>query len=51
MPVNAGVGALLNSKPAFVQIMVWRQTGVKPLFEPLMAKFIDVYMRHPASMS
>ena len=28
--------------PALVQIMVWRRTGDKPLFEPMMASYTDV---------
>ena len=27
----------INNKPALVQIMVWHQTGDKPLSEPMMA--------------
>ena len=34
-----------------VQIMAWRQTGTKPLSEPLLAKLTDAYMRHSAEMS
>ena len=29
----------LKIKPAMVQMMAWRRTGDKPLFEPIMAKF------------
>ena len=32
-------------------IMAWRQTGDKPLSEPMMTQFNDAYMRRSASMS
>ena len=35
----------IHNKPAFVQAMVWRRTGNKPLPEPMMTQFIDAYMR------
>ena len=38
-----------NNIPALVEIMAWRQTGDKPLSEPMMVKF--TYLRHSASMS
>ena len=41
----------LKNKPTVVQIMAWRQTGAKPLSEPLLAKLTDAYMRHSAEMS
>ena len=41
----------INNIPALVQIMAWRQTGDKPLSEPMMAQFNDAYVRHSASMS
>ena len=41
----------IDNKPTLVQIMALRQTGDKPLSEPMMALFSDVYMRHSASMS
>ena len=41
----------IDNKPALVQIMAWRQTGDKPLSEPMMAYFTDVFMRHMALMS
>ena len=31
--------------------MAGRQTGDKPLSEPMMTQFNDAYMRHSASMS
>ena len=40
-----------NNVPALVQIMAWRQTGDKPLSEPMMTQFNDAYMHHLASMS
>ena len=36
----------IDSKPALVQVMAWRQTGDKPLFELMLIQFTDVYMRH-----
>ena len=41
----------INNIPVLVQIMAWRRTGDKPLSEPMMTQFNDVYMRHSASMS
>ena len=35
-----------DNKPALVQVMVWSRTGDKPLTEPIMIQFTDVYMRH-----
>ena len=40
-----------NIIPALVQIMVWRRSVDKPLFEPMVAWFTGAYMRHSASMS
>ena len=36
----------IYNKSAFVQVMVLRQTGDKPLSEPLLTHFIDAYMWH-----
>ena len=36
----------IDNKPSLVQVMAWRRTGDKPLPEPMMAMFIDAYMRH-----
>ena len=36
----------IDSKPALVQMMAWRQTGDNPLPEPMMTQFIKAYMRH-----
>ena len=33
-------------KPALAQLMAWHRKGDKPLPAPVMAQFIDVYMRH-----
>ena len=41
----------INNIPALVKVMAWRRTGDKPLSEPMMAQFNDVYMHHSASMS
>ena len=41
----------INNIPALGQIMAWRRSGDKPLSEPMIVKFTDVYMRHSASMS
>ena len=37
---------LIDNKSALVQVMAWRQTGDKPLPEPLLTQFADAYMRH-----
>ena len=31
--------------------MAWRRPGDKPLFQTMMDKFTDTYMRHSAAMS
>ena len=36
----------INNIPALVEIMVWRRSGDKPLFEPMLTQFIDAYIRH-----
>ena len=36
----------IDNKPALVQVMAWRQTGDKPLPEPVIAQFADAYKRH-----
>ena len=33
------------------QILAWRRTGDKPLFEPLITYVADAYMRNSALMS
>ena len=42
---------LIDNMAALVQIMAWRQTGDKPLSEPMLARCTDAYMRYSASMS
>ena len=34
----------IDNKPAWVQVMVWRQTGDMPLPEPMLTQFTDAYM-------
>ena len=41
----------IDNKPAMVHVMAWRRTGGKPLPEPMMAQFIDAYLRHQGEMS
>ena len=41
----------IDTKPALVQVMTWCQTGDKPLPEPMLTQFIDVYMGHQGEMS
>ena len=41
----------INNIPALVQVIAWRRPGDKQLSDPMMVKFTDAYMRHPASMS
>ena len=36
----------INNKPALVQVLAWRQTGDKPLPEPMLNQFTDAYMGH-----
>ena len=36
----------IDNKPVLVQVMAWRQTGNKPLSEPMLTQFTDAYMRH-----
>ena len=42
---------LMNNKPSLVQIMDCRQTGDKPLSEPMTVEFTDTYMHDSTSMS
>ena len=37
---------LNDNKTALVQVMSWRRTGNKPLFEPMLTQFTDAYMWH-----
>ena len=41
----------IKNIPPLVQIMACHRPGGKPLSEPMVAYFIEAYMRHPASMS
>ena len=36
----------IDSKAALVQVMAWRQTGDKPLSEPMLNRFTDACMWH-----
>ena len=36
----------VDNKPALVQVMAWRQIGDKPLPDPMLTQFTDVYMQH-----
>ena len=36
----------IENKSALVQVMAWRQTGDKPLPEPMPTQFTDAYMWH-----
>ena len=36
----------INIIPALVQIKAWRQSGGKPLSEPMLTQFTAAYMRH-----
>ena len=36
----------IDNKPALVRVMAWRQTGDKPLREPMLDYCIDAYMQH-----
>ena len=41
----------IDNNSVLVQVMAWRWTGDKPLPEPMLAQFIDAYMRHQGKMS
>ena len=36
----------IDTKWAFLQVMVWRWMGNKPLPEPMLIQFTDAYMQH-----
>ena len=36
----------IDNKLALVQVMAWSWTGNKPLPEPMLTQFTDVYMQH-----
>ena len=40
-----------DNKSALVQVLAWRRSGNKPLYEPMVASFNDAYMCHSAWMS
>ena len=40
----------IDNKPSLVQVMAWRRTADKPLPEPMLTQFTDVYMRHYVEM-
>ena len=37
---------LIDNKSVLFQVMAWRQTGDKPLSEPMFTQFTDAYMQH-----
>ena len=42
---------LIHNVPVPIQVMAWCCSGNKPLSEPTLTYFTDVYMRHPASIN
>ena len=36
----------IDNKSALIQVMAWRRTGDKPLPEPMLNQFTDVYMQY-----
>ena len=38
--------SLIDNMSALVQVMAWRQTGDKPLPEPMLTQFADAYVGH-----
>ena len=36
----------IDNNPALVQVMAWRRVGDKPLSEPMLTRFTDVYVQH-----
>ena len=36
----------INDSTALVQVMAWRQTGDKPLSEPMLTQFTEAYIQH-----
>ena len=46
IPVKFVPKGLTDNGLALVQLIAWRQTGDKPLFEPVMVLFTDIYMHH-----
>ena len=41
----------IGNNSGLVQVMAWRQTGDKPLAEPMLTRFTDAYMWHLGEMS
>ena len=37
----------IDNKPALVRVMAWHWIGDKPLSEPMLTQFTNVYMWHP----
>ena len=35
-----------DNKPSLAQVMAWRETGDRPLLEPILTQFTEAYMRH-----
>ena len=46
MSLNFVPKGSIDNNPALVQIMAWRQTGDKPLSEPILTWFTDAYIQH-----
>ena len=46
-----GLGCHAPMNPALVLIMAWCRIGNKPLSEPMLTRFADIYMRHYGEMS
>ena len=40
-----------DNKPVLAQLMAWRRTGNKPLYEPMMTLFTDACMSCSVEMS
>ena len=41
----------IDNNPPLVQIIAWCRMGDKPLFEPMLTRFTDAYMRHKGEIS
>ena len=50
IPIKISLGFVpkspINDKSTLVQVMAERRTGNKPLPEPMMTRFTDIYMRY-----
>ena len=51
MSMNFVPKSSIDNKSLLFKVMVWCQTGGKPLPEPMLAQFTDVYMWHKGKMS